>query len=146
MGYKRILCAVDFSDHSNAAFYRAVELAERFSSNLTVLHATEMTPLVSRWLAPEGMSDLTIQIENRARDAMDQLLGTVPQASEKLKIKSEITSGRPAAEILENARVWGADLIVLGARGAGSIEQAVMGSTVNRVITEAECSVLVVKA
>ncbi len=145
MPFKRILCAVDFSDHSNAAFYQALDLAERSGANLFLLHAVEVQPLVSRWLAPEGLSRLTMEIEAKAQEAMESLTGTVQARLGALNVRTEITSGRAFVEILENAQVWRADLVVLGARGAGTLEDAVLGSTVDRVVADCECSVLIVR-
>lgn len=145
MPFKRVLCAVDFSDHSNAAFYRAIDLAERGEANLFLLHALEVQPLASQWLAPEGLSRLTMEIEAKAKEALDALTGAVQARLSNLNVRAEITSGRAFVEILENARVWRADLIVLGARGAGTLEYAVLGSTVDRVVADAECSVLIVR-
>jgi nucleotide-binding universal stress UspA family protein len=146
MSFKRILSAVDFSEPSTLAFDQAVELAERFGAALFVLHALEVQPLVSQWMAPDGLSELIMEIEGRAKEAMESLENSVRERLDRLTVHTEITSGRAFIEILENARVWDADLIVMGARGvATSLEEVVMGSTAERVLKEAECSVLVVK-
>ena len=145
MSYRRILCAVDFSDHSNEALLDAIELAEKDSAALFLLHAMEVQPLLAQWLATDGLSDLTMEIERKAQESMDSLVTSVVDRLEKLKLHTEITSGRAHAEILENASVWRADLIVMGARGAGSLEDVLLGSTANRVLSDTECSVLVVK-
>ena len=159
MAYRRVLCAVDFSDHSNTAFYRAIEVAEKFSASLMLLHAVEVHPL-SSWTTPEGLSDLTLEIEGKAREAMSSLVEPVagrhgPEGRQQqpvagrldaLNVRTEITSGPASTEILENARVWKADLIVIGARGVGALEDVPLGSTVDRVVSGSECSVLVVKA
>jgi universal stress protein A len=145
MAFGRILCAVDFSDHSNEAFLEAIELAENNRAALFLLHALEVQPLLTQWLATDGLSDLTMKIERKAQESMDSLVNSEASRLEKLKLHTEITSGRAHAEILENAFVWRADLIVMGARGTGALEDAVLGSTVNRVLGETECSVLVVK-
>lgn len=145
MSFKKILCAVDFSEASIAAFNRAADLAHLNSADLFVLHALEVQPLVSQWIAPDGLSDLTMEIENKAQAAMDHLKESAHGKLQGLELHTEITAGRAFTEILENARVWEADLIVMGAAGAGALEDAVLGSTVGRVLDEAECSVLVVK-
>jgi universal stress protein A len=145
MAYRRVLCAVDFSDHSNTAFYRAIEVAEKFSASLMLLHAVEVHPL-SSWTTPEGLSDLTLEIEGKAREAMSSLVEPVAGRLDALNVRTEITSGPASTEILENARVWKADLIVIGARGVGALEDVPLGSTVDRVVSGSECSVLVVKA
>ena len=145
MSYSRILCAIDFSDHSNEAFLEALELAEKGSAALFLLHSLEVQPLLTQWLATDGLSDLTIEIERKAQQSMESLVNSVAGRIKRLQLHTEITSGRAHTEILENASVWQADLIVMGARGAGSLEDAVLGSTVNRVLSDTECSVLVVK-
>ena len=146
MPFKKILCAVDFSDQSNAAFRHAVDMAEKSSASLFILHALEVQPLVAQWVAPEGLSDLTMEIEHRAQQAMDSLQDSLGAKLSKLKVKTEITSGRAFTEIIENARVWGADLIVMGGQGAGALEDVPLGSTVDRVLADSSCSVLVVRS
>lgn len=146
MKFKRILCAVDFSPNSNAAFEQAVQLAKHNSAKLFLLHAIEVQPLVSQWMATDGLSDLILDIEQKAKESLESLQNSESADLAELSIQSEITSGRAYSEILENARVWKADLIVMGARGAGSLEEIPLGNTVQRVLHDADCSVLVVKA
>jgi universal stress protein A len=146
MKFKRILCAVDFSPNSNAAFDQAVQLAKHNSAKLFLLHAIEVQPLVSQWMATDGLSDLILEIEQKAKESLEALQNSESSDLTELSIQSEITSGRAYSEILENARVWKSDLIVMGARGAGSLEEIPLGNTVHRVLQDADCSVLVVKA
>jgi nucleotide-binding universal stress UspA family protein len=60
-------------------------------------------------------------------------------------IKQVIIEGLPALEILELARHYHTDLIVLGSRGLSSFERYALGSVSSRVARHAGCSVLVVK-
>jgi len=53
--------------------------------------------------------------------------------------------GKPAPEILSLAREIGADLIVLGNHGLTGIERMLLGSTSERVVREAGCSVEIVR-
>ncbi|UCF35549.1 MAG: universal stress protein [Acidobacteriota bacterium] len=145
MSFKRILCAVDFSPRSNQAFDEAVQLAQANKAKLFILHAIEVQPLASGWFEPDGLSDLTLQVEEKAKQSLEALQNSVADQLAKLSVHSEITSGRAFTEILENARVWDADLIVMGGTGFGALEDLPLGSTVNRVLNEADCSVLVVK-
>ena len=47
--------------------------------------------------------------------------------------------------IVEQAQRWGADVIVLGSRGRGTLQRTLLGSVSRDVVHEAECAVLVVK-
>ncbi len=53
--------------------------------------------------------------------------------------------GRPASAIVEEARTWKADLLVLGNRGHGPIASMVLGSVSAEVVDHAPCPVLVVR-
>ena len=61
------------------------------------------------------------------------------------KVTGEKAVGEPAAEILENARAWGSDLIVMGTHGRTGLEHALMGSIAERVVRRAHCPVLTVR-
>ncbi|HET8569664.1 MAG TPA: universal stress protein, partial [Candidatus Limnocylindria bacterium] len=52
--------------------------------------------------------------------------------------------GDPTDELLTEARIAGADLIVIGTRGRTGLERIVLGSVARKVLTSAPCSVLVV--
>jgi nucleotide-binding universal stress UspA family protein len=53
--------------------------------------------------------------------------------------------GRAASAIVEEARAWKADLIVLGSRGHGPIAAMLLGSTSAEVVDHAPCAVLIVR-
>lgn len=54
-------------------------------------------------------------------------------------------SGSPAHEILNIAREWDPDLIVVGSRGLGALGRLVLGSVSQKVLTEAETSVRIAR-
>jgi nucleotide-binding universal stress UspA family protein len=55
-----------------------------------------------------------------------------------------IRTGAAAEEILFAARLWEADLIVMGTRGRSRVAQFVLGSTAEAVIRQAPCPVMTV--
>lgn len=57
----------------------------------------------------------------------------------------EIDNGSPASVILDAARTWGADLVVVGARGHGAVERLLLGSVSAALAARAECSVEVLR-
>ncbi len=143
MGYERILCAVDFSDGSLAALKSAIELAHGGSRRLFIFHVSEAQPVFSQWLTADRLGEVTVELQQAAKESMDELLDSAQL--EDVSVETEITNGRAFVEIIKKAREWKADLVVLGAKGMASLDQIVMGSTAERVMKESACSVLIVK-
>lgn len=57
----------------------------------------------------------------------------------------EIVQGDPVAEILRLAKIYQADLIILGSRGLTGFKRILQGSVSSQVVEDAPCSVLVLK-
>ena len=145
MPFKRIICPVDFSDSSLAAFETAVEMAQRDAAELLVLHVIEGRPVVSEWFPTHSLGEMTVRMEEKAHQAVNTLLTCTAPKAEGLAVATIIVNGIPFVEILKQATTWKADLIVLGAIGATSVEGIFFGSTAERVLRGATCSVLVVR-
>jgi universal stress protein A len=137
MKFERILCAVDFSPDSLQAFAVATEMARLHKGALLVFHVIEAQPTV--------LPDALIRINKEANDAMAQLIASARHALEGIAIGSEVTTGRAYNEIVNRAREWKADLVVLGAQGVTSLEEVIVGGTAESVVREAPCSVLVAR-
>jgi len=56
-----------------------------------------------------------------------------------------VAEGRPAEEILAQAREKSIDLIVMGRRTDGALKRLLLGGTSEQVLREAPCSVLIVR-
>jgi nucleotide-binding universal stress UspA family protein len=143
MPFKRIICPLDFSKGSLAAFETAVEMAQRDSAELLVLHVIEGRPVLSEWFPTHSLGEMTVRMEEKAHQAVNTLLTCTAPKTEGLA--TIIVNGIPFVEILKQATTWKADLIVLGAIGATSVEEIFFGSTAERVLRAAACSVLVVR-
>ncbi|NDJ16393.1 universal stress protein [Myxacorys almedinensis] len=76
------------------------------------------------------------QIEQQLRSYQTQL----PYQSE-----IEIVKGDPAEEMLRLANIYKADLIIIGSRGLTGIQRILLGSVSSQVVSDAPCSVWVVK-
>jgi nucleotide-binding universal stress UspA family protein len=145
MKFKRILCGVDFSESSVKAFETATELARSFKAELHVMHVIEAYPVTPAWLPLPGADESATSLEEKATAAMEALVARAARDFHGLQMTTEVTRGRAFVEILNRARARKVDLIVLGSQGLTLPEEAFFGSTVERVMKGATCSVLVVR-
>jgi nucleotide-binding universal stress UspA family protein len=61
------------------------------------------------------------------------------------RARGDVRAGVPLAELLAAARAVRADLLVLGARGAGAVTHFLLGSVAEAVLKHARVPVLIVK-
>ena len=139
-GYRHILLATDFSEHSERALQRTQELARVSNANLSLLH------VVDDLMMPGEFYDLAVDIELEktllevAHQRMDELVASVNVSD----LKAEVITGNPGHAITHFAHEHDVDLIVIGSHGRRGIER-LLGSSVNSVLHNASCDVLTVR-
>jgi nucleotide-binding universal stress UspA family protein len=67
------------------------------------------------------------------------------QRSNGIQVSSSIAVGHPAEKILECAQKIGADLVIIGQRGASKFEEISLGSVSERILGYADCPVLLTR-
>lgn len=138
--FNNILVPVNFSPATPAAVKRAIGLARLCGGSVTLLYVMDLnlhTPLVG----PANADKLKDRL---ARDGQELLLNTINDfKDEGVKICALITEGLPHQEISEAARH--SDLIVIGKNRRSSFWNLFSRRTVEAVLDEATCPVLVVQ-
>jgi nucleotide-binding universal stress UspA family protein len=134
MKFTRLLSAVDFSEPSVQGFETAVAMSRALVADLHVIHVIEAEP-----------ANPDIALQQKALAAMDALVAPVIEAAGDLQISTEITTGNAVAEILNYVQIHKIELIVLGAKGLTLLQEAVLGGTAKRLVSDAPCSVLAVR-
>ena len=142
---KTVLVPTDFSETSAVALRYGKALAEAFGASLHVLHVVQ-EPFAQPWAVEAyGFSLANLQ-EEWVREAKTRMAETLT-ADERAKFTAQLTThlGHPVVEILKYATDQQIDLIVLGVRGRGPLNQIMMGSVAERVVRKAPCPVLTVR-
>jgi len=142
--FKEIVVPTDFSEHSQRAIDYSVEIADKFSSHLTLIYVVE--PLLQAadltWTTVD-FGELNkahkASADNQMKEIVDQ---RIPKDA---VVDTAILFGKPSVEILKYAREENADLIVMATHGRGALSHILMGSTAERVVRKAPCPVLTVK-
>jgi nucleotide-binding universal stress UspA family protein len=145
------LICFDGSDDAAAAIAKAGEmLAPRMAVVLTVWEpvrswaasdpATILSAPLSRLVSNELGLDETIR--DLARERMERGIELATQAG--FQAEGRLEEGKPWRVICQSADALGAEPIVLGARGLGRVESALLGSVSTAVVFHTKRPVLVV--
>ena len=144
--YKHILCAMDFSEHCEAAAKRAADAARHHGAKLTLLHVVEYFPedRSNVDIAPEDVDPRAYR-EQKALAALQGFSRQLGYDYDKLAQEVRFSTNSAKHEIVEFAKLQGADLIVLATHGRHGIG-SMLGSTACAVTHNAPCDVLTVRA
>lgn len=115
-----------------AALDRAVDEAKLRNTPLVVLNSSRGDALVDeRYLQAESVQ--------RLQERLDK-------TGVKYELEQELRGNDAAAEILAAAEERDIELIVIGLRRRTPVGKLIMGSTAQRILLQADCPVLAVKA
>jgi nucleotide-binding universal stress UspA family protein len=139
---RKILCAVDFSDHSLEAAKQAAGLARAVGAELYVLHVYQS----GQYTGPPDTGAVTGKTAEHhrvhAREMLEKCCGELQ--SPGLRIHPRLTEGVPYEQIVKSAAEVGAGMVVLGRRGRTTFARILLGSVAERVVRLADCPVLTV--
>ena len=138
--FKTIVLALDGSNQSLKALTHAIGLAEWCEAELIIVHAYSHT---SDLRAKEEYEKLVAQRKSGGQKILDNARAQFKSA--RIVVEENLLEGPAAEAILTVAQNRGADLIILGTRGMGSLEGLLLGSVSTKVTHEAPCTVMVVR-
>ncbi len=138
----RVLLAVDGSEYALEAARSLAFFAQ--AKEYMVLHVVNV-PSMPYYTSSAPV--LSSEIDEKLRQDGEALVAHIASILpvEAWRIRTRVLTGAAANGILSMAQDEDADLIVIGARGTGLIEELVLGSVSHRVVTHAHCPTLMVK-
>jgi universal stress protein E len=141
--FRRIVACVDFSDTSQEVVKHALRVAGQDHSELHFLHVFQAE--WNNWSSPDRLSALT-DFEKGCSALLEgnlrQFVEVPPEIPAFYTVTQSKTHGHGIAEYCRRVE---ADLVVLGSRGRTTLKYILLGSTVERLLKEIPCSVLVVR-
>lgn len=148
---KKLLVPIDFGHCSEAALARArAILARTPDAKMRVVHVYEPP-----YYAPEALVNLPGEpplpmveyVRQQAERQLAAFLAETLAAPEcQGRVDTLIGAGIAFEEIPRAAQAYGADLLVMGTHGRHGLSHLLLGSVAERVIRNAPCPVLVVRA
>ena len=145
-----VLLAVDGSDCSDAAVRAVMDRFAPGDTQVKVLHAVEWMremPLCFQYGSGPTAGHDVVESRNksfaRARDLVERVAAQLERKGFQPSVSTPDADPRHA--IVEAAREWPADLIVIGSHGRRGLDRLFIGSVAEAVARHAPCSVDIVR-
>jgi nucleotide-binding universal stress UspA family protein len=138
--FKKILIGYDGYEGSLLALEKGLHLAEELKAEVIVLSVASIPEYA------ETVSEVE-EAKEQAKKYYADVLSDVERLvkGKDLKVQTLIRFGKPAEVIVNTAEEMGIDLIILGPSKYSYIRRRILGSTAEKVIERAHCSVLIMK-
>lgn len=126
---------------------RVIKQIKREGTEVRVLHVVEpITAYISAGMIPHYVPHVDEIEQDRRKQAKDLVEKTGRQLRKAgFRASEAVEAGDPKATIIDYAKKWRADLIVLGSHGWRGLSRFLMGSVSEAVVRHAGCSVEVVR-
>lgn len=141
---KNILVPFDGSGFSQKAFEKALEIAEKFSSQIIVLTVLQSKVSDSAEISLKRLQEIQEEEENEALAILKKLedQASAKNISLSMKIIHNPSSSDGIVAFAANNNI---DLIIMGSQGKTGLKKIVLGSVASGVLAHTKCSVLITK-
>jgi len=140
---RTILAPTDFSPASDGAVRYAVDLAARLGARVILLHAfgPPIIPVLEGAVipTPAQVTDLIV----RAGEQLEEVRRQVTRGD--VSIETKVVQGAAATAIVDAARDFDVDLVVVGTHGRTGWRHLALGSVAERVVRTAAVPVLTIR-
>lgn len=137
---RRIAIPTDYSDTANVALGHALQLAQHFGADITLIHVNEESAYSGIFTTSLSDYEETEKAKLRLQEEAHRI-----ERDFGVNVSQEVRSGRIYDQIVEAAKEADADMIVMGTHGVSGWAEFFAGSNAFRVVTQATCPVLTIQ-
>ncbi len=136
--YKKIAVAIDFSEQSQKAFKRAIEVAKNNKANLNLVNVVD-----TKSFGAIAAYDLKYanQLKEENLQKINQLKNEALEAGVE-NVEVTVEAGAPKEILTKLPEV---NLLICGATGVSQLEKIVLGSVAEGIVRYAKYDVLIVR-
>jgi len=139
---KKILVPFDGSGYSEKAYEQALEIAEKFGSELIVMTVIQSKISDSSGMSLGRMQEIQDEEEDTATTMLKKLEDRAKAKNVSFSIKI-VHNPSSSEAIVDYADSHSIDLVVMGSHGRTGFRKIVLGSVASGVVGHTKCSVLI---
>jgi len=140
----KIMVCIDGSETSIKAAREVLDMAKKYKPKVIAIHIS-FIPYYLRRLPQYGWDEIHAYDVEQMKDWLKNIEIEADEQNIHFKTLVKETTSSIVKEIITSADEEKVDLIVLGSTGKSRLERVLVGSVAQGVITNAKCSVLLVR-
>ena len=146
--YKKILLPMDGSESAERAGGHAIWTSNVSGADIVVLYVVDTYFLRSAYL-PNFRGELYDSLQKEGEKVVERFRKKLEESQceglcKGVKLKTEVTGGKPYEEILDTIKREDIDVVFMGSTGRHGIRRVLLGGTTDRVLRSAKVPVVVV--
>jgi nucleotide-binding universal stress UspA family protein len=145
---KKMAFSTDFSENADQAFELAFDLAKKYGARLFLVHVVPPlvfpSPVMEEFISEQANYQFLEQVIQRSLEQIESTYINRMGGYDNHQIR--VLSGHPASELLNFIDQEQLDLLVMGTHGFTGLAHFFLGSTAEKVVRRANCSVLTVRS
>ncbi len=142
----KFVCPVDFSEGSERALDKAVELAGALGAQLELVHVYQAANIALPGATAISVERTLIdELGKQSQKALDEALSKLRARAPNLQVNAHLLEGTAADTIVSFAEKVGASMIVVGTHGRRGFQRFLLGSVAERLVRTSPIPVLTVQ-
>jgi universal stress protein A len=144
---KKILVPTDFSEYSDRALREAMDIAEKYHSQIYLLHVIDENVqqcAVDYCIPQEAVDNLEKQKFDRSKELLTEEVGRMHN-KHSVEINYDVKMGAPTDVILKEQKDQNIDLIVMASHKKKGFKSHFLSHVADKVAEKANVEVLLVK-
>jgi nucleotide-binding universal stress UspA family protein len=145
--YGKILVPVDGSETSKRGLTVACRLAKEPGAKLRCLFVIDEHYLTANYMGFMYLPDLIYKLRDNGKEILDAASEQARMSGVKVEsVLRESAERRVSDMIIDEAKTWAADLIVMGTHGRRGLSHLALGSDAESVVRNSPVPVLLVRS
>lgn len=146
--FRKIMVAVDFSDHSLASFRQGIKLARDLSAELLLVNVVNQSHVDVMQRIAQQTPKFSVEhylgetVKDREASFRNLILTT---SCAGLSIATRIRIGYPYQELLKTIAKEKPDLLIMGVKGRSNLLETVIGSCAQKMFRRCPIPLLVIR-
>lgn len=147
---KKVLIGLDYNPKSEIVAQKGYELAKKLDAEVCLIHVLADVSYYGvdypSFMGYEGYNEMHVDINiiSELREVAKKFLESAASHLNDATVSTHLADGPTSVAILEYAKEWNADLIVLGTHSHSVLEKVLMGTTASRILERTEIPVYLI--